>query len=928
MTDRRDEWLKTGGAMEALPDAQAERIRQLIGRNIGGYRVTGLLGSGGMGLVMRAERAEGDFERTVAIKLVPDSAAIMGLGQRFQTERQILASLNHPGIAQLYDAGETDEGWPFLVMELVDGAPIDAYCRLHRMPVNARTMLLDKVAEAVEFAHRRLVVHRDIKPSNVMVTSDGSPKLLDFGIAKLMDPAATGNTRAERLLTPNYASPEQLLGHQITTGSDIYQLGALFLAVLGDEAPFNETSLSEAVTRAAARREVTISRAARATIPRDLVAIIEKCLRSSPEDRYSDVGAVRSDLQHYLGGFPVSARQGAGLYRARKLVSRNKAASGFAALALTIAIAGSALYTIQLQHARDLAEAKARTTSRLLQAMTTMLTDTYTELIETSGPRRAAVDPESDLQNEPLRLVLARTNRLIEEALTGEPELRAELLLVQGMTNRELNRVAEARGQLEEALEIATHSARQDLRIKALAELIKLAELDAQDVEARELLDQALAILETAPVSPRAAADLYVAAASLEKNLGRFEIAAEYATEGVQLLSALDGAPGLPLARAYAQLGDIYGRLEQPREMRPWFEKAMAIYERIEGPLYRGLQNPVSGLAWSHAVTGEYDTAREYFRRELQITRANYGERHVRTAIAYNNMGLVARRLGEPEEALEHLERGLDIARDVAPEHRITTAIHTNLGNTWEELGELDAAAENFKAGLSRDDLAESDPRSYSFLLNNYGSLLARRGHLEEGKALLREAVEVKTRVFGETNLSTARSMLYLVQFQIRSGQDRDIAELLDRAAAAYKEIYGPGHMKMSFLLLVQAQYARAQGDYQRAAALLEEALRGRLEEYDERHVLTVVALCELARTAVMMGDAPLARRWLEQAGPGIGELPPSSPESIEAAVISAEVLAAERRNDEAEKARADAAERLRRHLPARQDLAARLAAI
>jgi eukaryotic-like serine/threonine-protein kinase len=928
MTNSRDKWLKTGGAMAALPDAEAQRIRQLTGRTVGGYRITGLLGSGGMGLVMRAERAANDFERTVAIKLVPESAAVIGLSQRFQTERQILASLNHPGIAQLYDAGETEEGWPFLVMELVDGAPIDAWCRLRGLSTRERVALLVKVAEAVEFAHRRLVVHRDIKPSNVMVTREGRPKLLDFGIAKLLDPSAPQHTRAERLLTPQYASPEQLLGDEITTGSDIYQLGALLLAVLGDEAPFKETSLAEAVTRAAARREAVISRQARKIIPGDLIAIIEKCIRPDPDDRYSDAGAIRADLQNYLGGFPVSARQGARLYRARKLVSRNKAASLFAALATTITIGGSIIYTVQLQNARDLAEAKARTAGRLLTALTTMISDTYTELIETSGARRTADDAEAEMRNEPLRLVLERTDRLIADALTDEPELRGELLLVQGITNRELNHVEDARVQLKEALEIATAREDPDLQVKVLGQLIRLSDVDSTQLDARRFLDQGLAIARLPDISPQSAAAFYVAASSLERKHGNYESAAGYAREAVQLLDSGEAEPGLGLARACTELGTVYGQLERHEEMRSWLQKAVSLYERVEGPLYRGLQTPVSGIAWSHVLVGEYATAREYFLRELEIARANYGERHMRTALAYGNLGLTSRRMGALGDALAYLQDALRIYREVGTGQHQIRGLLLNLGNTHEDLGQLDEAAAHFEAALAEDGLSERDPRIYGFLLNNLGSLLANRGETVRSEALLREAVEVKARVLGESNISTARSRLYLAQLQIRTRQHGDIAEQVQAAAAAYEGAYGAGHMKMAFLLLVQAQHARMRGDYPLAMTLLEEALRGRLEEYDGQHALTAETLCELARTAAMMGDATLARSWLEQAAPALEEMPPYLPASVEAGVVAAEVLAAEGRVEELEQCRAAAQQRVQSVLPARNDLLARLAAL
>ncbi|MEJ2515659.1 MAG: tetratricopeptide repeat protein [Gammaproteobacteria bacterium] len=929
MTDPRDEWLRTGGGIRALPDAQAEHIRQLTGRVLGGYRVTGLVGSGGMGLVLRAERAEGDFERTVAIKLVPGVSPATDVARRFQTERQILAGLNHPCIAQLYDGGQTEEGWPYLVMEYVDGLPVDDYCRQQDLSTDERVRLLARITDAVAFAHARLVVHRDIKPSNVLVTRDGNPKLLDFGIAKLLDPATTQETRGERLLTPQYASPEQLLGSPITTGSDIYQLGALYLSVLADEPPFSETSLEEAVNRAASGREVQVSEDARRDIPSDLIAIVEKCLRAEPGDRYPDVGAVRTDLLSYLEGYPVSARRGATLYRLRKLVTRNKAASTFALAALLIAVGGSVIYAVDLREAREVAEARARTAERVLHAMSELITDTYSELMETSGLRRQGNDPDSDLQNEPLRLVLERTTRLIERSLVDEPRLRAELLRVQGMTNRELNRPGLARTQLAEALEASMRVADTDLGMSVLAELVRVGLYDGDRHASETHLNQGLALMERHAVSAPAAADLYSAAARFEEHRGNFQAAAEYGLKAIELLESLPGQRGIPLARAYAGQASIYGQLEAHQAVRAYALKAAAIYEKIEGPQYRGLISAYSELGRSHFLAGEYEAALGYAQRSLRVSRANFGEHHLRTVRAYNNVAVTARRMGDIEGSLESLMRARAIAEEIAPDNLLVQIrLLTSIGNAYESLGELDRAAEEFERGLAIDGLAKAYPKQYAFLLNNYGNLLALRGETARGAGMLREAASIKSRVMGEVNPSTARSLLQLVQSQIRTGHDTDAAVLLKQAERAYKEAFGSGHPKMAYLHLVRGQYLRSQGALDDATAEFRAGLEGRLHEYDEKHVRTTEILVELALTALMAGDEEAARRWLSRAAPGIADMPASIPERVEAAVVVAEVAAATEAPADAARAKSEALALVGQTLPGRDDLTRRLAAL
>jgi serine/threonine protein kinase len=221
---------------QALPDAPRKRDR--IGHRIGVYQIVEEIGHGGMGEVYRAVRADGQYDKQVAIKLVRggyDSSSVL---ERFRHERQILASLDHPNIARLHDGGTDEDGIPYLVMELIEGTPIDQYCEEHNLDIPARLQLFVHVCAAVQYAHQRLVIHRDIKPSNILVTAEGVPKLLDFGIAKILDPTAGAETTLLRPMTPEYASPEQIRGEPITTATDVYSLGVVLYRLLTGRSPY------------------------------------------------------------------------------------------------------------------------------------------------------------------------------------------------------------------------------------------------------------------------------------------------------------------------------------------------------------------------------------------------------------------------------------------------------------------------------------------------------------------------------------------------------------------------------------------------------------------------------------------------------------------------------------------------------------------
>ena len=926
MTDDR---FRTGGAFDAMPSKDSSVASRLIGRTLSGYEICDLAGQGGMGYVFGAKRAEGDFDRRAAIKIVPATMASPEVARRFRTEVQILAKLNHASIAQLYDVGETDEGWPYFIMEYVDGHPIDDYCKSKGIGVDGRVAMLSEVVRAVRFAHARLVVHRDLKPSNVLVTGDGKPKLLDFGIAKLLEPGTDQHTIAHRPMTPKYASPEQLLGSDITTGSDIYQLGVLFISVFGEELPFTGTTLKDAIKRAAAGEDASISDSVKKRLPTDLTAIITRCLHSDPEDRYPDVNALLTDLIRYQDGYPVHAREGSVLYRVRKLIRRNTPATVFAVLAAVIAIGGGAYYAVNMTKARDLAENRARTSSQVLQAMSSMIAETYSELIETRSNRSSALENNPQLQNEPLRLALERTDRLIESVVTDDLEIRGQLLLVQGMTNRELNRLDTARTQLDESLGIAQSTNNAASEVAVLHELMKLELFESKNSAARQHLDVALEIFAGNVVPDKLRADVFVTGTHIETDLGHSELALEFAQMAIDILERQPGPPSITLPRAYVELGSIYGRLEQRELLREWMEKAIQLYIELEGPSYRGLATAYSGLAFSYALNGEYELALDYFRRELEVSMANFGEQHVRTSLGLINSAIALRRMGRYEEAIDNMLRAEDILLNVSSDdtQRFST-LYTNLGNVYKDVSDFQKALETYEKGLVRIEDHESNPRDLAYLLNNSGDLLNKMGRTAEGQERLRRALTEKTRIFGADNISTARTILLLVEAQVQTGMFTDADKLLADAETIYKETYGLDHTKMSFLELVKGKHARAHGDLDVARQLIENCFGRRLEEYHENHSDVLTVALELARTELVAGDAERAQYWLDKTVEGTAELASHTIEYIESRLVKAEILSAQGKGREAQELKNELADVLLTRFPDRSDWKDRMSGI
>jgi len=410
-----------------LRPASPAEPSQLTGRRIGPYELLEPLGQGGMGEVYRARRADGQYEHQVAIKLIRSGHEGRALLQRFWTERQILATLDHPYIARLLDGGAADDGMPYLVMELIEGANICEYCDAHRLNITGRLELFRQVCSAVQYAHQRLIVHRDIKPTNILVTSDGTPKLLDFGIAKILTPSPDTEQTHSRPMTLAYASPEQIRGETVTTASDVYSLGVVLYRLLSGRSPYRVNATapgglyraieedeparpSTAIARplgdedrgierklttedVSARRDSSVTKLAK-QLRGDLDDIVLKALRKEPDRRYASVDQLSGDIERHVNGFPVSARQGTWKYHAEKFVRRHRAAMAVAATLALVTAAGIAATLVEARIAKvnaRRAEQRFEQVRKLARAMVFDVHDAIVPLPGATKPRELIV---------------------------------------------------------------------------------------------------------------------------------------------------------------------------------------------------------------------------------------------------------------------------------------------------------------------------------------------------------------------------------------------------------------------------------------------------------------------------------------------------------------------------------------------------------
>ncbi|MGI8890899.1 MAG: protein kinase domain-containing protein [Chthoniobacterales bacterium] len=430
-TDGFTEQIDSAIPGDVFPDAPID-----LGQQFGAYRILRELGRGGLGMVYLAERADDEYRKEVALKLVRRGLDTEDILERFRHERQILAQLDHPNIARLIDGGTTGEGLPYFVMEFVEGVTLTQYCARHQLDTNERLKLFCKVCEAVSYAHQNLVIHRDLKPSNILVTEEGAPKLLDFGIAKVLtsdeEAAFTQAISALRVMTPEYASPEQIKGDKITTSSDVYSLGVLLYELLTGQKPYRLTSRSvEEISRAIAEQEpIRPSRAIAEGknsefdlriskfLQRDLDNIVLMALRKEPERRYATVESFSEDIRRQLNGLPVSAHQDSFQYRAAKFVRRNKIGVT-AALLVLLAVLGGVGATLWEAGVADAQRAKAeRRFNEVRKLANSNLFEVYPKIANLAGSLEA--------QQAVLLNVLQYLDSLSREA-TGDLELQSEL---------------------------------------------------------------------------------------------------------------------------------------------------------------------------------------------------------------------------------------------------------------------------------------------------------------------------------------------------------------------------------------------------------------------------------------------------------------------------------------------------------------------
>jgi serine/threonine-protein kinase len=703
--------------------------KRYLGKRFGAYSILREIGRGGMGSVFLAARADGEFEQQVALKIIRQSFADRELERHFRRERQILASLNHPNIAKLIDGGVSETGELFLAMEFVEGEPLIAFAEHHQLTIEARLRLFLKICHAVSFAHQNLIIHRDLKPSNILVAEDGTPKLLDFGLAKLSEQSAGSplvstkgaeqTQTAFRAFTPAYASPEQILGKSVTTTSDVFSLGVILYELLTNEKPFHfeGKSLDEIIRTVTTGKLTLPSRLVPAREPEgparrrqlrgDLDNITLKALRKDPPRRYQSVTEFANDIERHLDHLPITARPNTLSYRASRFYQRNRIAVSATALIILALVLGLGIALWQTNKARR-ENAKADAVNAFLQRML-------------SAPNSQSGVTSKAYQTTVNEILADAEKRLDGSELSREPEVRAELRRVIGSGYGEVGNVAAAERNLRQALidQTRIYGAGSPKLLKAefgLA-LVFLAKANYEDTDKTytqrfSLLRQEfqrgnidpdffVSCLNNYAILRRAHGDSVMAEVLLREALalsaqyslkgqgelaggfltlilldqGKVTEAAERQQAAVVRYRTLPNTETPEFCAALTLLGSILMEKGDLAGAGATLREGERIYRKLYDPNHIAIYDNLRLQAQVSYLAGRHPEGLATINQVLENYRLNSNPKYISFATALTVQGLILNKLGRRDEAEKVLREAVKLREENLPEKHFMTAL-------------------------------------------------------------------------------------------------------------------------------------------------------------------------------------------------------------------------------------------------------------
>ncbi len=843
-------------AIEAIPAAAPVTGSLSVGVRVGVYSIVELIGRGGMGEVYRAERADGQFAQTVALKLVRVETGVSI--DRFNAERRILAQLDHPGIARLFDGGITADGRPYMVMEYVEGENLAVWCYARKATLQERLSLFLQVCEAVAYAHAHLVVHRDLKPINICVTADGRVKLLDFGIAKLLQGDVVGDATRTAHLSPAYAAPEQLTGGAITTATDVYGLGVTLYQLLCETLPWQieDLPLAIAVRRLLEVKPVPPSAATRvgaSVTPRelrgDLDAIVAKSLRKEPQARYPDARALAGDIRRHIHHEPIRARDGARVYVLRRFLRRNWLPLSAASLVFVVLVAGIAGTAWQAGVARRQAQ-RAEVEASTATAVKNFLLDIFKQ---SSMQNPGGVEARNVTAEKLLDIGAER----IEVQLHEQPAVRGELLDTLSSLYNDLGDTDRAVALARERLNglDRTHGADSTLESAAARTHLARALIDnGRSNDAKVQLDVAQKTLDAMGdpgTLTRAELDFQQARVAYDGTAREKPGGLQKLREALEIVQRRDPQNALAgnvleYFGYFAQLDEDYGGAETWKKRFLAFERAQGVERNAFaiGTAYLDLGDV-------QALMRKFGDAESNLRAAVTLLTKYAGPEHPSTAAAKMRLGETFYRMGRESEAEELLSDALQAQQKTPQGLDDSTETGKTLGALEFARGQLARAESILRKNLAQLGSGQHKELRYGVSASVLTSVLTAEGKFDEAERHYAVSSDVFRRYIGEKSVAYAGSLLRGAALKLGEGQSDQAAEIYQQVIRDWPPPSGqfPDPYTRSTIGLARADLQR--GRTEAARARCEDFLR-RITASPERGYLPD----QEAQTARLLGAA------------------------------------------------------------------------
>lgn len=752
------------------------------GQRLGVYRVLSVLAQGGMGLVYLAERADGKFEQRVAIKVLQSDLDMPFLSKRIQQECRILASLEHPNIARVLDADITQEALPYFVMEYVDGQPIDRYCQRHKLSTRDRLRLLLPVCDALRLAHQNLIVHRDLKPDNILVTEQGVPKLLDFGIAKVLSEVPVSPQKnATRVLTPEYASPEQARGEPVTTATDIYSLGGVLYKLVTGSVPHQLADKSPLETvRAICDEGVRKPSELQRELAGDIDSILLKALHKDPQRRYRSVDQFAADIERLLEGKPVLARPDTIWYRSGKFVRRYFLALSMSAAMVLLLGAFALLQAVQLRQTRRERDRANR------------ITDFMTTMFKVSDPSEARGSSVT------AREILDKASSGIEAGLAQDPQAEAEMIHVMGTVYHHLGLYSRAETLMRRAVELRRRVLGPENAdtLQSMDELVVILGAETHYSEEEKLARQVLEVRRRTlgPQNQDTLTSELSLAACLNSE-GRFDEAAKLAREVLDARRKVLGSDNRDTLSAMQTLGRSLERKGQYPEAEQVFRTILEARRRVQGPDHPDTLMATENLGWILFREGRLGEAEGYLRQAVDTSRRVLGPEHPNALGYMLNFATDLSAEGRVGEA-EELQRALlEVDRRVRPAAYQTIVAEESLGMSLLHEGQYVEAEKLLQEALEsgRRTLGADHPAVLN-ISAEMGRVLTREGHSVEGENLERETLDSQRRILAPEHQDTMVTETYLADALLSQGRYAEAETLARQTLAVQLRVFGQHH--------------------------------------------------------------------------------------------------------------------------------------